>query len=380
MNIQDLLKSFSVLTEEQVTAVQAKSNDILQVSTGSDLLALIESNSAIAVWLQSIAVYLYAFARASTSQGGDLDTWMAQFKFFRLPATYGTTDVVFSRLTTTQQALIPLGAQVTTQVGNIAFAVIKDTTNPNWNEALNGYTIAVSTASATVPVQALIAGTSGNVSANQINLIASAIPYVNSVTNPDAITDAKSAETDLAFLMRFQLYINSLSKATPPAIEAAIESVQDGILFNVIENENYALTEQLGFFTIVIDDGSGNPPDSLVTLVNNIIAITRGLTIKFGVYKTTPVTVTIAANLVVDPNYDPSQLVVAVETALQNYINNLNVAVALDVTKLPGVIYAVSRGILNIQNLLVNGATLDVTPTAIQSIKAGVITLTTSNP
>jgi uncharacterized phage protein gp47/JayE len=389
MAIEDLLKSFDDLTQEQVAAVQAKSNDVLQVSTGSDLLALIESNSALTVWLQSIAVYLYAFARATTCVNGnpdeinpDLDSWMAQFKFPRLPATFATTTVTFSRLTTTQQAIITYQptTQVTTQVGNIVFAVVKDTDNPNWNDSLNGYVMAANVASISVPVQAVVAGTSGNVTANQINLIVSAIPFVTSVNNPTDVDNAKNAESDLAYLTRFQLYINSLSKATPPAIEAAIESVQDNILYNVIENKNYALTEQLGFFTIIIDDGSGNPPDSLVTAVENIIEITRGLSIKYGVYKTIPVTATVGANLVVDPAYDASQLVVAVQAALTAYINSLDVAAPLAITKLPTVIYQVSPGILNIQNLLVNGSSNDVTPTVIQSIKAGTITLTTSNP
>lgn len=382
MALQDLLKSFDDLNTEQVQAVQAKSNDVLQVTTGSDLLALIESNSALAVWLQSIAVYLYAFARASTSAGTDLDSWMAQFDFERLLATYGTTNVTFSRIVDTQPATILVGIQVTTQIGNIIFNVIEDSTNPYWVPIINGYSIPTGTASASIPVKAAVAGITGNVAANQINLIVSAIPFINSVTNPNAVTNAQDIETDPAFIVRFILYINSLSKATPPAINAAIESVQDGILFNVLENENYALTTQLGFFTIIIDDGSGNPPDSLVIAVNNIIAITRGLSIKWGTYKTVPVTVTISANLVLDPTYNASLIVVAVQNALIAYVNNLNVGTALEITKLPNIIYKVSPGILNIQTLEVNGATSDVTPTPIQSLKTntGSITLTTSNP
>lgn len=387
MPIQNLLKSFDELNTEQAAAVQAKSSDVLQISPGSDLLAIIESNSAITVWLESIAVYLYAFARASTCISNDptqinpdLDSWMEQFKFFRLPAKAATGNVTFSRTTTTQQAVIPLSAQVTTQIGNIVFQVTKDTSNPAWNETLNGYTIAVGVASVTVPVQAVVAGVTGNVDANQINLIVSAIPYVNSVNNAVATTNGEDVERDPAFLARFQLYINSLSKATPPAINAAIESVQDGILYNVIENKNYTLATQLGFFTVIIDDGSGDPPDSLVTAVNTIISLTRGLSIKWGVYKTTPVTAAISANLVVDATYDAPQLIIGVETAITAYVNNLKPGAQLDITKLPNIIYNVSPAILNIQGLEINGATNDFTPTAIQSVKVGTFTITTSNP
>lgn len=392
-NLQDLLQGFDEVVQAQITAIQAKSNTVVDFTQGSILLAIINSNAGLSVMLQSLITYLYAYARASTCVSNDpnvinpdLDTWMFQFKFFRLPATFATTTVDFSRLNNTQQAVIPLNTIVTTTIGNIQFQVIKDTSNPNWNSSLNGYVMAINgDLTISVPVQAVKAGTSGNVLADQINLIVSAIPFVNSVNNPSDVTNAVNIESDADFLARFQLYINNLAKATPGAIDAAIEAVQDGILYNVlnwtgIDQSGNPIPNLPGIFSVIIDDGTGDPPDSLVTSVYNAIAVTRALGIIWGVYKTTPVSVSISANLLLDPTYDADALVAAVTQAISTYINNLDVGESLFYSKLPNVIYIVSQGILNVENLQINGATADVIPTSVQSIKAGTITLTTSNP
>jgi uncharacterized phage protein gp47/JayE len=387
MNLQQLLKSFDELVDMQVTAMQAASTTTLDFSVGSIELANVESNAGVVLSLEAAITYLYAYSRAITCASNDpnynnpdLDSWMAQFKFPRLDATFATVNLTFSRTTTTQQAVIPIGAQVTTNVGNIIFAVTLDTLNPAYNASLNGYVIPIGQTSVTVPSQCTQAGTIGNVAANQITFLSTAIPYVDSVTNATAATNGENVENDQHYLTRFQLYINSLSKAVKAAIEAAIESVQDGILYNLLENQNYGLEVQYGFFTVIIDDGTGNPPDSLITAVRNIIYVTRGLTIQYDVKKTTPVLVPISANLVIDPSYDENQIVDAVTTALQSYVNNLDVGAPLEITKIPSVIYGVSKGILNIQNLLINNGTDDVMPSPIESVKTGTISLTTTNP
>lgn len=387
MNLQQQLKNFDDLVDMQVTAIQAASTTTIDFSVGSIELANVESNAGVVLSLEAVITYLYAYANAITSASNDptinnpdLDRWMAQFKFLRLPADYATTNLTFSRASTTQQAIIEIGSQVTTNISNIIFAVTLDTTNPAYNVDYNGYVLPAGQSSVTVPSQCTQAGTIGNVAANQLTFLSTAVPYVDNVTNPTAAVNGENIENDQHYLARFQLYINSLSKAIKAAIEAAIEGVQDGIQYNLIENKNYSLATQLGFFMAIIDDTTGTPPDSLVTAVNNAISAVRGLAIKWGVYKTVPITVTITANLLIDPAYDATQLVAAAVTALQTYIKNLEPGDSLEYTKLPNVMYVVSQGILNINNLLVNGATADITPTAVQSVKPGTITLTPTFP
>lgn len=394
MSIESQLRSYDELNEMQVAAIQSESSTQLDFSQGSVNLAYVQSNSGIALMLQSIAVYLYSFARASTLVNADptdinpdLDSFINQFSqnpedaFNRLPAVASEGDVTFSRYDTSQQAVIPASTsadnttQVETTIGNIIYNVIVDKANPNWNDALQGYVIPVNTASIYVPAQAAVAGSSGNVAANQINTLVQGIPYVNNVNNPQAFTNGRDTESDSAFLARFQQVINSLSKATPLAVEAAIESVRTGILYNVLGNKNYSLQPQPGFITVVIDDGSGEPPSSLLSAVESILEKTVALAVLFGVYATTPITENISATLLIDPTYDETLIHDAVVEALTKYINNLNPGEPLYYSKIPNIIYLVSPGIWNVNNLLVNGSANDIIPTGIQSVKIGTVTL-----
>ena len=65
---------------------------------GDPALAVAEADAAQAVALQYIASQVVIFARASTATGVDLDSWMADFAFPRLPAVYATGVVQFQSL------------------------------------------------------------------------------------------------------------------------------------------------------------------------------------------------------------------------------------------------------------------------------------------
>jgi hypothetical protein len=62
------IKSFSDIVTQQVTAIQAKSTQLLDFTIGSILRAIVESNSGVILWLQQLIVNLLVITRASTSQ------------------------------------------------------------------------------------------------------------------------------------------------------------------------------------------------------------------------------------------------------------------------------------------------------------------------
>lgn len=376
MALQDQLLTFDQLTQQQVAAIQGATTESLEFQIGSIVLAIVQANSGVTVNLESIAVYLLGFARASSSQGADLDSWMAQYGFTRLPAVSASGLVTFSRFTSTNQATIPVGSLVQTTIGNIQFSVYADSTNSNFNGQLNAYIIPAGTSSINVPVQAVVPGSAGNAAQGQINAIAQAIQYVDTVTNPNTFSNGLDAESDTAFGARWQLYFNGQQKGTRAAIESAIEAVQGNIDFSIVENVDYAGNSAPGFFYVVIDDGSGNPPDSLVTAVENAVAAVDGYTITFAVYKVVTVNATVSANVAIDPNYDSATVIATATTAVENYINGLQIGQALYYTKLPQVIYDSSPGVLNVSSLLLNGGTTDLTVTNQQSAYPDTITLT----
>lgn len=377
MALQDLLKDFDALNQDQVAAVQAQANPLLVFSTGSLNLAFVESNSALVLWLQAIITNLLAITRASTSDGSDLNTWMADFNFPRLDPKAATGTVTFSRFTPNQQAVVPIGALVETVNAQQTFSVTLDTSNPNYNANYNGYVLLPGASNIDVPVQATVAGSAGNVAASTITLIAQPINGVDTVNNALAFVNGADAESDDDYRARFIDYINSLSKATLLAVESAIESVQENLNYDVTENESFIGNEDLGFFYSVIDDGTGSPSSELINSVRNAIDVVRPLTSSFDVYPPIVITANIAAVITLSDGYDSGDVISSVETALTSYINGLNIGQALPYTRLAEVIYDSSDGIVNVTGMLLNGSTADLTASAQQVIRTGTLTITT---
>src|ERR1700733_12620084 len=144
--------TFSELVSQIATAIQGSASALYNFTVGSTLRAIAEANSAVVLWLQGIILQLLTITRASTSVGSDLDTFMADFGVTREIAVAATGQVTFARFTSTMQGFVPVGATVQTVDGTEAFTVIVDTTNSAYSTLLNGYVIAASVSSVSVPV------------------------------------------------------------------------------------------------------------------------------------------------------------------------------------------------------------------------------------
>src|ERR1700722_16790370 len=103
------LKAFSQLVEDMGAALQSSASTLIDVSVGSVVRAIFEANASVVLWLQWLVLQVLQTTRASTSIGGDLDTWMADFGLTRLPAVAATGIVTLSRFTPTLAATIPIG-------------------------------------------------------------------------------------------------------------------------------------------------------------------------------------------------------------------------------------------------------------------------------
>lgn len=370
MNLQTL--TFAQIVRLIATAAQANSTAPLKYDLGSVELALAEADASVAQWLQSLIVQVLATTRASTSSGADLDSWMADFGLTRLPAVSATGQVTFSRATPTNQASIPVGTLLTTP-DDVQFTVIADTNQTAYQAATASYIIPAGTASITASVQAVVAGSGGNVLASTITQIAAAIRYVDAVTNAAAITNGIDAESDDAFRARFQLYIGSFEQGTKAAIAYALAAMQQGITYSFVENQTYAGAAQPGYFYVVVDNGTGAPPSSLIDAAGTAIDAVRPLTSTFNVYSPVIVTANIACTVTAQTGYTLATVQAAVVSAITAYVNSLTLGQTLEWSYLYALIYAVP-GVQNASGLTVNSATADLTATAQQVIKAGTVT------
>ncbi|MBR8182084.1 baseplate J/gp47 family protein [Burkholderia ambifaria] len=366
-------KDFNSLTQEIVANVQGFAKVLVDLTIGSILRAVVEATASVVMWLQGLILALLAITRAATSSGADLDSWVNDFGVTRLAAVTATGNVTFSRFTPSQQAVVPVGAVVQTADGSQQYTVNLDTSNPAYNQTLGGYVIAAGTASVIVTATASVAGSAANVIAGAISSLAQAIPYVDTVANASALTNGEDAETDSALRLRFIAYIASLAKATKAAIGYAITSLQQGLTYTITENYTYAGVYQPGYFWVAIDDGSGNPSDSLVSTVYNAIDAVRPFTVTFDVKKPIIATAAVVMTITTASGYVHSAVASTVQSALQNYINSLPLGTSLAYSRLAQVAYDASTGVVNVTGVTLNGGTSDVTADSKTVVKSSTI-------
>lgn len=368
-------KSFTQLVRDQAAAVQGRASGLVDFTVGAIMRAFAESIAQAAMWLQGLILGLLQTTRLSTCSGSAVDSFVADYGLTRLQPQTATGAVTFSRFSTVGQAVVPVGSTVETADGSQQYVVTTDTTNAAYNASLGGYVMAAGVASVTVQVQASVAGSAANAVAGAISTITAAIPGVDTVTNALAFTNGLDQETDAALKSRFQAYIQSLSKATLAAVVYAIQSVRQNVTETVTENFTYAGTAQDGHFSIVANDGSGNPPGSFLSNVYAAVDLVRPITTSFEVHGPTPVTATISLTISVASGYVASTVAGQVQSAITAYIASLQLGQALAYTRLAQVAYDASAGVTNVTSVVLNGGTSDLAATAIQVIAAGTITV-----
>jgi len=370
------IKSFQQLVQDQVTAIQGSSSSLVDLSIGSILRSIVESSSAVAMWLQGMILQLLAITRATTSTGSDLDSWVADYGITRLPANRATGRVTFSRFTATNQATIPVGALVQSSDGSQQYAVTADTTNINFYQGSGLYILLAGVQSITIPVQAVIAGFSANAAIGGINTVAQSIPGVDAVTNSAAIENGSDAESDADLRARFIAYIASLSKATKQSVSYAASSLQIGLSYVLVENQQLDGTPKLGYFYLVVDDGTGYPSSSLLSSVYNSVDAVRPITSTFGIFAPTVLMADVSLVITIDPAYNNSATIDIVSLAIKDYVNSLGLGVSLANTRLVQVAYGASSGVINVSQIAINGLSSDFSAGYNNSIKSGSIVVT----
>ena len=387
-------QSFSTIVSNAVTAIQGAATTLVDTTVGSILRAVTEAYAFVALWLQGIALQIAALTRFSTSSGPDADSWAADFGFYRLPPKPSSGSETFARFTPTLQVQIQAatqngidtngnaiwtgGAEVQTSDGSETYMVIPDTTQSAYNASINAYVIPVNIPSCTATIVATTAGTASNVSAGQINTISQAIAGIDTVTNASPLTNGADAESDASFRARFVVYLQTLERGTPASIINAVESLQQGAYCTLTQNQDYNGTRDLGYFYLVVDDGTGSPSSEFLSTAYNAVLAVIPVDVTFGVFAPVIVDANVIMNLTLASGANPTTVVAQVTTALQTYIDSLVVEESLAFSYLGTLAYNTSTSITNVSGVTLNGSTADLTVTNKQVIKVGTISITTS--
>ena len=359
------LQNFSTLVDSMASTVQGACSSLIDLTVGSVMRAILEASASVGLWLQYLVLQVLTMTRLATSIGSDADSWVQDFGMTRLAATYASGSVVLSSFSpATQSATINTGATVRTSDGSQTFAVV------------NGpYMRQTGTASVTVQVQATVPGTAGNVQSGVVNVLGTAIPGIDTVSNPTAFTGGQAAETDSSLRLRFVTFINTRAQATEQAFVYAIISVQQNLTYSIQENIAADGSSLPGHVHIIVDDGSGKPTAALLASVSAAVDEIRPIGTSISVAGPSLLTAGISLTLTINSSADGASVQSNVNAALASYINGLGVGQALRISRIAGLCYDADANVSNVQDVLLNGAGGDVGGQAGTVVRSGVFNI-----
>ena len=355
-------RTFSTIVGSAAAAVQGSAAQLLDLTVGSTLRAMLEAHAGVALWLQWLVALLLQTTRAATSAGPDLDTWVADFALLRLPPSPAAGRVQLARFVASSPAQVPVGLPVRTADGTQTFAVVAEPSNPLWRTALGAFALPPGIVAIDVPVVAVVAGAGGNVQAASVALIAAASPGIDTVSNSAAMAGGLDAESDSALRARFQMFLATLGRATPLAVEAAVLATRQGLTVAVLENVLPDGTPRIGMFTVVVDDGTGTPPASVLQAAAAAVELVRPIGSSFTVQPPTIQGVFVSLQVDAAPGYDHAAIVASVTGVITYYVDTLPVGVSLPYSRIVQLAYNAAAGVANVVGVTLDGGVADLVP------------------
>lgn len=363
-------QSFDTIVSNAIAGMQGRASKLINFAIGSTLRAIAEGFAAVFLWFQGLILLVVQAARLSTASGVDVDTFTADFMPTigtsngvaspRLGAQAATGQVTYARFTAAPSTCFIAAASKVDGQGNITnagpnaaatvqtsdgsqtFVVIADTTNPAYSATLGGFTLAADVASITVAVQAQLPGSAGNVQAGTLSVMTSPVTGLDTVTNASAFTNGADQESDSALKARFSAYILGLSRGDYYGLQASLTGTEVTVQWTLTEFYNYDGSARTGFFFVVADDGSGNPPPSFLTAITNAANAVRPLGTQCAVFAPVILTANVSMQIATLSGYDHNTVVAQVAALITSNINALGLGKALPYSILASWAYAVA--------------------------------------
>jgi hypothetical protein len=351
----------------------------ISMNPGSAMLAFVNACAGTYLWLQWLAIQVLSAARLATCSGSDCDLFCADFGFLRIAGTAASGQVTFARYSAGQQAIIPVGSMIKTTDGTQSFKLVADTAQEAYLATAYAYVIPAGVVSITATVQNSSVGVAGNIIAGALGLVTSNIPYVDTVTNAAAFSNGMNAESDTAFKSRFSLFLTSLAKATPIALQSAVLGVAQNLTCAVLSGvQTVGGPFAPGYGLIAVDDGSGATPNA--TLAAIATAATGPSMLALGavctVIQAPVITAEVALTIICATSVQKSAALPLVTAAVSAYISGLPVSTPavpapLAYSALFKIAYGASANVTNVTGVTLNGGTSDVGGVAGTVVRAG---------
>lgn len=302
-------KTLDQLVQLQLNYISANAPTTLTLPLGPFITAICYATGLVALVIQRLGQLILKAARLSTSTGDDVDSFIADYGLSRLPGVKARGEVTFSTFSpATSSIFIPNGVLVQTSAKPaIQFQVVADTTQPAYSSSDGGYYLLAGSTSADTSVEALEIGSNANIGAGQINSIASSVSGIDTCVNGAAFTTGSDAETDEELRIKFIHYIQGLSKATPIAIASALDGLQSGLSYSIVEFNGPNATPN-GVVEVHIDDGTGSA-GPLVAAASAAVGRVRPAGVRVDLTAASPLTLGICARVDIDKAITPDILI-----------------------------------------------------------------------
>lgn len=370
------LRSFSTLVQTAVATAQASCTGKLTLATGTPGRALIESVSALGLWLQYILVQILCRTRLATSVGADCDSFVGDFGMTRLPGVRSLGSVTMTCFSYGDiSAVIRPGVLVRTASAT-TFQVVTDETHEQWSHETGGYIRPAGMASVTVPVEALMEGVQGNVPVGAISLMGTSVAGIDIVTNPRAFANGSDQETDAQLRARFPLWLAAKASASRGAIENAVAGVQNNLAYAVFDGQTPDGASRAGYFTVVVDDGSDRVPEPVLRKVYAQVENCTALGVGFSVQRPLILSLDIAMTVHIVKDADAARVQTAVMAAIDQDIRAARIGGGYAFSRLAYLAYAAAgEAVTTVTQISLDGAQNDVPGQARQSLLPGMISV-----
>lgn len=331
------------LIDLYIDELQNQNPDLTDTSEGS-ILDQLAGTTAYAV-NEAVAIIVDRFSKTyfGTAEGQDLEDLAVDHfgNSFARPGPQKSVGIVtFSRPNTT-------AGDVEIEAGTI----VRTATDANGNSTQFETTVDTTLAgtSISVSVQALVAGPAGNVSADKVTVIETALTDSSvTVNNDDAMSGGANTESDSEYRETIRELIEQLPGATILAIEAKAKTVSGVVTATILETWQYVRdvdangdpiggdAYQIPTARLYIADANGVASDALISLVEDAIESVRAAGVRIIVEEATTLELDWTAALTLNsggPNFaelsaDPQRII----DSMTQYVSELAVGTDFDVS------------------------------------------------
>ncbi|MEW8957778.1 MAG: baseplate J/gp47 family protein [Moorella sp. (in: firmicutes)] len=316
--------------------------------------------SAVAIELaaaQDLVEQYLQLGFAETTSGNYLDYRAHEHGLERKAATKATGQVTISGSNGT---VVPAGSLFAT-AGGVQFKTLAEVTIGETGQVVAN-------------VEAVEAGSSGNVPAGTINTIPVSIAGVTGVTNTQATSGGTDTESDAALLARL------LKKVRSPATSGNAAHYKQWALEVAGVGDAKVIPEWNGPGTvkvIIIDSNKQPASADIVQDVADHIEEVRPIGAAVTAISAQGLIIDVAVTGVLAENYTPEQVKSSYENTLREYLKSIAFQQNYVSYAKIGSLFLDTPGVLDYLNLTVNGGTSNVTIGDEQVPILGTVTITT---